>query len=519
MAESHTVHILPSGMILRAGAGQSLIDILYDQGVEFPCGGKGTCGGCRVRVKEGAASVTEHDLRLLTSDQIEAGWRLACCMEVTQDITLEIAGWGMGVLSDSSLKSRSGGEGYGIAIDLGTTTIAGQAIELSTGRVLASMSGLNVQARSGADIMSRVAFGLDPDGLNSLNSMIRRQIGAMVEAMQKEAGRALGSGTEKRMAGVVIVGNTVMHHLFGALPVESLSHYPFESPDMGEYSLSASELGWDLAGDPRVVFLACLGGFVGSDILAGVLASELLQGERPRALIDLGTNGEIVVAAGGRMLCASTAAGPAFEGARITCGMRAAAGAIDRVLLDHGCLTSHVIGGGEAVGICGSGLVDAAACGLAAGLIQPSGRISGADKMVRLSGEVFINQQDIRELQLAKAAISAGLNILLRRLDLEPGDLDELFIAGAFGNYIHLNSARAIGLIHPAIQHVSPIGNSALHGAKIALLADSIPDLRREMEKIEKECEHVSLNSDMEFMERFTEEMAFPEKSEPFEMD
>jgi uncharacterized 2Fe-2S/4Fe-4S cluster protein (DUF4445 family) len=264
-------------------------------------------------------------------------------------------------------------------------------------------------------------------------------------------------------------------------------------------------LGWKLAGQVR--FLPCLGGFVGSDILAGVLATELHESEALVALIDLGTNGEIVLGNRERMLCASTAAGPAFEGARISMGMRAATGAISEVTWREGQFHCRVLGNVAPRGICGSGLVDAVAVGLETGSIQNTGKLSGATSL-DLAPPVVGTQRDIRELQLAKGAIAAGFRILLQRWGATATDLSRVYLAGAFGNYISRASARRIGLLNFPPDKVEPAGNTALRGAKLALFGltgsdGAYSDLR-------KKVQHCSLNEDEQFQEIYVEEMAFP---------
>jgi uncharacterized 2Fe-2S/4Fe-4S cluster protein (DUF4445 family) len=241
-----------------------------------------------------------------------------------------------------------------------------------------------------------------------------------------------------------------------------------------------------------------LGGFVGSDILAGIAATGLHTRRGLTALVDLGTNGEIVVSCDGTLVCASTAAGPAFEGARITQGMRAATGAIAHVGPDWEC---RVIGGGSARGICGSGLVDAIAVSLEHGVVAGSGRAKGG---LRLAADVVITQSDVRELQLAKGAIAAGLRILLRRFGAEPEDLDALYLAGAFGNYLDVTNAIRIGLL-PAIDadRIHPSGNTALRGARAILLNPAAePTIG---------IEHVELAADGNFSDEFAAALTFPD--------
>jgi uncharacterized 2Fe-2S/4Fe-4S cluster protein (DUF4445 family) len=256
-----------------------------------------------------------------------------------------------------------------------------------------------------------------------------------------------------------------------------------------------------------VHFLPCLGGFVGSDILAGILATGLHESAELAALIDLGTNGEIVVGNRERMLCASTAAGPAFEGARISQGMRAATGAISEVHLQHGHVKCHVLGGGAPRGICGSGLVDAVAAGLELKLVLPSGRLASGDAL-KLAAPVVLTQRDIRELQLAKGAIAAGLRLLVQQWGAGLDDLSRLHLAGAFGNYIRYPSARRIGLLDLPQEKVQAAGNTALLGAKLALF-----DLARHhgaYPEIVSKIRHLPLHEDAGFQDTFVEQMSFP---------
>ena len=296
-----------------------------------------------------------------------------------------------------------------------------------------------------------------------------------------------------------------MHHLFCGVDLDPLAHCPFEPVRDGQIEFRAAELGWAVPGDPPVRFLGCLGGFVGSDILAGVLATRMHESDRLTALVDLGTNGEIVAGCRGRLVCASTAAGPAFEGGRIGMGMRAATGAIVEVWVEDGGMACRVLGHCAPRGICGSGLVDAAAAALELGLVLPGGRLAGGAKRLPVAGEVALAQADIRELQLAKGATAAGLEIVLARLGASTADIGCVYLAGAFGNYLNRASARRIGLLNLPLERVEPAGNTALLGAKLALFAASDFAALRAM------VEHVPLGTDPAFQERYVEAMAFPE--------
>jgi len=288
---------------------------------------------------------------------------------------------------------------------------------------------------------------------------------------------------------------------------EPLSHYPFESSRTGLEEFRADELGWKVAGDPMVHFLPCLGGFVGSDVLGGILATKLHESEEIVGLVDLGTNGEIVIGNRESMLCASTAAGPAFEGAKISMGMRAATGAISEVTLENGQLHCHVLGNAAPQGLCGSGLVDAVAAGLELRVIAPAGRFSNGTSSWTLCGPVAISQNDIRELQLAKGAIAAGIQMLSDRMGVR--DLSRIYLAGAFGNYINRASARRIGLIDFPPEKTKPAGNTALLGAKMALFQLGSGDVA--YADLRRRVQHVALNLDPSFQDVFVEQLGFPE--------
>jgi uncharacterized 2Fe-2S/4Fe-4S cluster protein (DUF4445 family) len=346
--------------------------------------------------------------------------------------------------------------------------------------------------------MSRIKFALE-GGAEALTATIRGTLGDMIATLPGRDSVRI----------VMLAGNTVMHHLFGGIDVEPLAHFPFRSGHDGAQIFQPLEIGWDLPPRVSVHFLPCLGGFVGSDILAGILATGISESAELCALIDLGTNGEIVVGNAERMLCASTAAGPAFEGGRIRMGMRAAAGAITHVTIRNGAFECRVLGDGAPRGVCGSGLVDAVAAGLEIGSILANGRMSGGTRELALLAPVSITQADIRELQLAKAAIAAGLRILTEQWGASLQDLQTIYLAGAFGNYTSIESARRIGLIEVDSARVKPAGNTSLRGVKMNLLRPS----RREpwIAGARTRTEHVSLAADPYFEEIFINCLAFPQ--------
>ena len=491
MSDKVQVELAPLGASLVMERGGPMAPILAEQGIEFPCGGAELCGGCRVRVLKGALPPSEEDRLALTNAEIDAGWRLACRARACEDVILEVEQWSAAILADSTPLSSSARRGIGVAVDLGTTTLAVQALDLSTGCILALRTALNPQCVAGADVMSRIRIALD-DGL--LTPLIRDRLGSMV--------REAAGVRAQEVRDVVLVGNTVMHHLFCGIDVAPLSHVPFESPALAAREFTAAKLGWGLPAACHIRFLPCIGGFVGSDILAGIAATGIADRDELTALIDLGTNGEIAIGNRQRIFCASTAAGPAFEAGSIRMGMRAATGAISSVRVRDGRFNCSVIGDAAPRGICGSGLVDAVAAGLDLELILPSGRTANNAAEIPLAGPVSLCRADIRELQLAKAAVAAGFRILLKRLGAGFPDVHQVYLAGAFGNYVRVETAERIGLLEVPSAVVTSAGNTALRGAKIALVRPLTPG--------GTPIEHVPLAADADFQDTFVDCMAMP---------
>jgi uncharacterized 2Fe-2S/4Fe-4S cluster protein (DUF4445 family) len=490
------LHLEPDGR-------RRLRDVLFERGIEFPCGGSVGCGGCRIRVVRGQVAITPRMREVLTDAELAEGWRLACEADDRGrgPLTLEVQQWEPSILEDRDELAFEPAEGLGAVVDLGTTTVVVQLVDRATGRVRGVESSLNPQAAFGADLMARIEHDRSAPG--ELTRLIRRQVGAMLGTLARG----------QRVEQTLLVGNTVMHHLFAGLDLSALAVAPYRTPHLEDQVLDASALGWNTQvdlGEPARV-LPCLGGFVGSDVLAGIVATGLHEADEPGALLDVGTNGEIAV--GDRqhgIVVASTAAGPAFEGGRIAMGLRAGTGAIDRVEPSDDeptGLVCRVIGNVPPRGVCGSGLVDAAAVLLDLGRVLPSGRLAaGPRATVQLAGSVHLIQKDLRELQLAKAALAAGLAILLEGRTLPA---HRVHLAGAFGHHVRAASAIRIGLLPPWAQTPTASGNAALRGARALLLAPSRRDAI--LHQVRSRCRHVELAADRRFQEAFVEAMPFPD--------
>lgn len=431
--------------------------------------------------------------------------------------------------------------GYGLAIDIGSTTIAAHLCNLTSGEVVATGGIMNPQIRFGEDLMSRVSYVMmHPDGADELTESVRAGINDLIQDVASEAGIDVEDIVE-----ITIAGNPIMHHLFlGISPIE-LGSAPFALATDEAINLWAPELGLRVNKGARVYVLPCIAGHVGADAAAMILAEEPYRLDEVSLVVDVGTNAEIVVGNKDRLLACSSPTGPAFEGAQISCGQRAAPGAIERVRVDSETLAARfsVIGSDlwsdeegfedsiEAfgvTGICGSGIIEVVAEMYLAGLITEDGVVDGSlasrsDRIVE-DGRTYsfllhdgpqrivVTQNDVRQIQLAKAALYAGVKLLLDRAGIEK--VDRIRLAGAFGSHIDPKYAMVLGLIPDCdLDKVASAGNAAGTGARIALLNVGA---RREIEKVVREVEKIETAIEPKFQEYFVDAMAIPNKTDPF---
>lgn len=400
------------------------------------------------------------------------------------------------------------------AFDIGTTTVVGYLLDAADGRVLAVESCLNPQAQYGGDVIMRANYALE-HGVGSLSSCIRESVNAL---LQRLAASAFVDARD--IFEVSIVGNTCMHHLFLGISPGSLAHAPYTPAIRERLTLAASDYGLQIHPKGRSVMLPDIAGYVGADTCGCLMTVRPDLKEEITLMLDIGTNGEMVLGNRERLVACSTAAGPAFEGAKIECGMRGAAGAVDHVSWEDGVWRYTTVGGEPAVGLCGSGLIDLVAQLLKAGLIDDGGKLeSGQEdphRFVLVPPEqagnetgVYLTQKDIREVQLAKAAIAAGMQLLMQELSVTEEDVKVLYIAGAFGNYMDPASAGTIGMIPQSlVARVQPVGNAAGEGAKIALVNQ---EELREAEELVKRIDFVELASSPDFQDCFVDELGFEE--------
>jgi uncharacterized 2Fe-2S/4Fe-4S cluster protein (DUF4445 family) len=493
--KAHNIQLLPLGKTIQVNDKTPLVDVLHEFGIEFPCGGKGTCGKCKVKLLEGELEMNDIHQQKIQKLGLSPEWRLACYSKCTADITLEIEQFNHLILADESEFEFIPQIGFGIAVDLGTTTLVAQLIDLSTAKVMAVETMLNPQAKFGADLISRIQASISGNS-DEMTRLIRQSIGRMIELMlQKQT---------VELQRICIVGNTVMQLIFSNCDLIPLSQYPFHTDNLGSKFFNPEELGWNFKVVEKVIFYPSIGSFVGSDILAGIAATGLHIKENYTALIDLGTNGEIVVGNKNQIVCASTAAGPAFEGTNISMGMRAVTGAISSVKLEDNEIKVNVIGNTEPKGICGSALVDAVAIFRKLDWIGMFGEINSGEESLSITSDVRLTQKDINEFQLAKAAIAAGLEILCKTISIQLKDIQKVYIAGGFGNYINIQHLIQTGMIEIPDERIHQMGNTALIGAKIFLFSDN-----QITQEILSKSRHINLESDPDFQNIYVDKMLF----------
>src|SRR5213083_1713434 len=418
---------------------------------------------------------------------------------------------------------------FGLAVDIGTTSVVSTLIELDSGEQLASVSSLNPQAVFGGDLMSRIAFAqFHPGNLRKLHTRIVGLLNQHIEEICRQSG-VLAKWIYK----VVVVGNTCMHHLLLGIDPSYVGLAPYAPVMRQPLVLPARDLPLKIAPEARVCLLPLVAGFVGADAVAVAIATRIYAARDVRLAVDIGTNGEVLLGSRDRLWACSAPAGPALEGAQIRHGMRGALGAIDRVTVDDD-VHVHTIGEAAALGICGSGLIDLLAGLLDAGVIDPTGLIQvdqrdalpgklrdrvvmrGEERQVIIlrpgeagaRAEIVLTQDDVRQVQLAKGAIASGVLMLQHVAGVPDARVAELMLAGGFGNYVSIASALRIGLIPPLpVERIRYVGNAAALGAQLCLVSETE---RRRAESVAARIEHVSLAAHPDFERIFVEAMNFP---------
>lgn len=554
------VHFLPSGSVVTVEAGTTILTAARSGGVviEAPCNGAGTCGKCRVLLdSESVHHVIHRGNHHLSRREENAGYVLACAAEVTADVmvqvpektferSLKITSHGKkgcvtlaplitkeytgrervtSVFAGGELlgveEGNSAAEAYGVAVDIGTTTLVVSLVSLADGRELATASALNPQSVHAQDVLSRIRFAADVDGLEEMRRGVIDEINLLVREVASRVGIR-----QELIYEMVFSGNTCMLHLAAGVDPAPLGRFPYTpSLNGGEYR-EAAALGLSISPFGIVYLPPIISAYVGADITSGILATQLPEENGTVLFVDIGTNGEMAIVRDERLWVTSTAAGPAFEGMNITFGMRAGEGAIERfVVAGDGEVAITAIGGGVATGICGSGLLDIVGELVTAGIIGANGRLVSPEKpgipatlkerlvqrdgktVFVLTDDVWLTQKDIRQVQLAKGAIRAGIDLLLRDIGIAASDVGKVLIAGSFGYHLRVESLIAIGLLPPEFAgRIEFVGNTSKTGGETFLLNR---DARREMERLVGEVKVVELANCADFDKVFVSALPF----------
>jgi uncharacterized 2Fe-2S/4Fe-4S cluster protein (DUF4445 family) len=471
---------------IEAPAGSLLGDVIAqtELPLEQPCAGRGTCGKCKVLVEMGAAPLDETERRNLTPGELALDNRLACRARVESDVRVilsPIVVYSNKIFHASRRYKQEKDAPLGLAIDLGTTTVAAFLTMLDSGEVCAGAAALNQQTVYGADVISRLNAAASPEHAERLHRLALASINQAVDALK------LPKSIHARVERVSVVGNAAMHHLLAGLPTETLAVLPFQPYSTAAIKNATSLMDGIFTEGVKVRLPPLIGGFVGSDALACLAYFGFEHAPQPMAAIDLGTNGEVMVTDGKRMLAASTAAGPAFEGVNISCGSRAVDGAVVRSSINEDEIILQTIADAPPVGLTGSGLISLVHSLRRAGLIESSGRIAknppaafaryvtqdpnGVSRIqLTPDGHLHLSQFDIRELQKAKGAIRAVVNILMEKLGLQPEDLGRVLLTGSFGGQVEVASVLGLGMLPPVRPEVvETLPNGAGLGAAMFL--------------------------------------------------
>ena len=531
------------GSEVEVEGGKTVMEALRLAGLalESECGGRATCGACRVRFLGGAPAASAEDKLLLDDDAVAQGWRLACQTTLTDDcrIALPAAGadgelrilteaYGLAEGPPAAAPGRAGT--YGAAVDVGTTTVVCYLLDLGHARQVDVVSFVNPQCRLGPDVISRIVYA--HEGRDKLLEARRCLVEAVDEAVAALC--AKHRAPLPSFSRITVVGNPTMLHLLCAVDPWPLGVAPYQPVFTEVPPVAAGEAGFQRLAGAELILLPGVAGHLGADAVAGVVALGLPRRRGLFLFIDMGTNGEIVLISEGDAVGASCAAGPAFEGVHISSGMAALPGAIEWVDEDDGCLALETVGGVKPRGICGSGLVDAVALLLRRGIVTTAGRLrepadlppglppdlrrrlrvdSGGRGFVLYESDagpaVTLTQPDVREVQLAKAPIRVGVEVLLEEVGAGPEDVDAVFAAGAFGSSVRADGLVALGILPAAMAgRIHPVGNVAGMGAKVALASE---ERLEEARRLARRIRHVELMLRQDFQARFADHIPFPE--------
>ncbi len=551
------IHFIPENKTVSVADGTNLLEAARkaDVLIDAPCDGTGTCGKCRVKIPAAQRQnfkEAPHDW--LTQTERAEGWALACqstvhgdlLVESEQDaddelkilsegqaVAVELNPWITKTFDASSAQTRVNAGGtllaaepgdttralFGVAVDIGTTTLVAALIDLRDGREIAVASSLNPQARHAQDVLSRIKLGSQPEGLQLLQGELIAELNRLIGEAAADAKISVHNIYE-----AVFSGNTTMLHLATGTNPASLGKYPYTPALQCGESLRAADIGLAIAPHGQIYLPPIMSAYVGADITSGILAAKLATLRGVTLFVDIGTNGEMVLAVNGQLTATSTAAGPAFEGMNIACGMRASRGAIELVSLAGNDIELKTIANAAPVGLCGSGLLDIVGELAAHGGVDKKGRFqtNGAlpdrswknqfghldgKPVFHIAGPVYLSQKDVRQVQLAKAAVRAGIELMLRANQLTAAQVDRVLIAGSFGFHLRTASLIHLGLLPREFKdRVEFVGNTSKTGARAFLLNRR---LREELKKLVRQVRVLELANDPAFEKTFVKALSF----------
>lgn len=493
--------------------------------IEAACNGLGLCGKCKIKLESTDVSISER--KLLGEENIKSGYRLACMHSIDEvDKEFILKSFESEKKPDSIVLTESFTpkiihtnirEKYGIAIDIGTTTVAMGLIDLKNAKIISKVADMNSQVKFGLDVMSRIAFALEnPEGLSILQKSIVDTLNTLINKLLDES-----KIKREDIAELVVSANTTMCHILLGESVESLGKFPFLPGFTEVKRVCAKDIGIDI--DATLITLPHISGFLGSDIVSGVYASGICDDKEKNILfIDIGTNGEMLLKTDNNLLATSCAIGPALEGMNISCGIRAGIGTIDDFHIDEAGISYTTIGNTEPIGICGSGVLSMVRELLKAGFINKMGAIDkkcldsnhsfikaddSGKPFIKINDNLYFTTKDIRQVQLAKGAILSGIRALIKKAGIETGDITRVCIAGQFGKYISMDSFFGVGLLPKEFEgKVEYLGNTSLTGAYMALLDKNAIEY---MTEISVETEFFELSKLEEYEKIFAKALRF----------
>ncbi|WP_296143253.1 ASKHA domain-containing protein [uncultured Anaerococcus sp.] len=521
------IEIVNLGIKIEAGK-KSILQSLVENNIEINnfCNGRGTCGKCKIKVLQGEINhLTKSEANLLSDEEIKENIRLACLTYPKTDIKISIANINsdikvldQGQIPEFKMNTR---KGLGIALDIGTTTIAMNLINLENGNILDKISAINPQSKYGLDVMTRITYEFENENaIKNLQEIIIQKINAMIDEI------CIKNNLEKEnIKQIIVAANTTMLHMFLGKDARSLGKYPYKTSFVKTQTISAEDIGINLKA--KIFTLANVSAFVGSDIVAGVYLTDL-KNKKNTLFIDIGTNGEIVLKTKDKLYCCSTAAGPALEGMNIECGMRAESGAVERVKIENEKISIKSIGDTKAKGLCGSGLLSAVSEVIANNFVNKRGRIVDPNKLeandyrkkyikedekkgriiiLDENSKIYLSQKDIRQVQLAKGAILSGFITLLKTENMEISDLESVIIAGGFGSHLKKEDITGVGILpKQASDLITYVGNSSLIGAYMALMNNEIIN---QMEILSRKIQYIELSTTENYERTFAKAMQF----------